>query len=269
MKNTNTQNTPSKNLWLALIFFILSLISGIALFCSMKYSFDSDIEHFNNSAEFIIFSASAVCAAAIALVVSITAKNSAEKMDAMISRGYIQTFTGCSAALLSIALFVKDAIDMYFSLSPAYKPSFLEIAELVTVPAIAVFFITELSDNVKLKNVHSIAGIIACLSVNLKLFNYYFNFSMPLNSPVKNALLIMESAFLLFMLSKTRSALNKNTVRFFTFASGTAASVMGGLSLGLTLAKIFVSGTPDSVSLLRCILCFFVSLYSCGNFISK
>ncbi len=134
------------------------------------------------------------------------------------------------------------------------------VGEVITLLGMALFFAFGAIPSKAGGKLHVLFGIFACLSVNLMLFKNYFDFTLPLNSPIRNALTLTEGAFLLHLLSEMRTLLGRNTVRFARFTSFVALSLTGGIAFGLLLALIFTPTTvPDGVSGARCVLCLLVA----------
>lgn len=251
---------------IALILIILAVLTGLFLFLAVRNDFDSGIGHFvRGSALFYGFAGS--CLAAFVLCVGFGAW--AKKHMALPENHEVsiaQIFTAYSAALAALVIFVTDVYAM-IRFGGDTIPG---VAELITLPGFTVFFVLGVSPTRRGGKAHAIAGFFACLSVNFMLFKSYFDFTLPLNSPIRNALTMMEAALLLFLLSETRSILGKNTPVFYYIATGIAVSVMGGIALGLLLVTLLVPAEiPEGVSLLRCILCIMVSACAVFSLLQK
>ena len=122
----------------------------------------------------------------------------------------------------------------------------MQLIGSVTILAVAAVFILYSIDSQRGKTAHKIAAIIAPLSINLTMFARYFDFSQPLNGPVRNVTIIIHCAVLLFLLSEARLAFGERvTARFYVFASSVAASIGMGLSLGGVIWGIVDSSSPN------------------------
>ena len=75
------------------------------------------------------------------------------------------------------------------------------------------------------------------------MFADYFNFELPLNSPVRNFVTVAKAAVLLYLLSEARfsfgAASHRPVVTQTVFAAGLTASVTLGYSLGALIASVF------------------------------
>lgn len=245
-----------------LLLLILAILAGLFLFLAVRQDFDSDIGHFaQGSALFSCFIGFCLTALALCIGFSVWSKNHIplpDNRDVSIP----QIFTAYSAALISLIIFATNGYS-FIKFGGYTLPGF---AEWITLPGMAIFFVLEVSRTRRKSKAHAVAGIFACLSVNFMLFKSYFDFTFPLNSPIRNALTVMEAALLLFLLSETRNILEKNTPVFFSIATGTAASIMGGIALGLLLVALIVPAeVPEGLSPLRCTLCILVSAYAASS----
>ena len=81
------------------------------------------------------------------------------------------------------------------------------------------------------------------------MFACYFDFTLPLNSPVRNLITIAQAGVMLVLLSEVRLALShelRSTSPFLVFTSAFAASAVLGISFGLCVYG-FVS--PDAAGM--------------------
>lgn len=263
MNKITTQKTQKI---ITLLLLIFAVLAGLFLFLAVRRDFDSDIGHFARGSV-LFFCFIGFCLAALALCIGLGAwsKNHLPLPDNR-EVSIPQIFTAYSAALVAIVIFASNGYS-FIKFGGYTLPG---LAEWITLPGVAVFFVLEVSPTRRKSKAHAIAGIFACLSVNFMLFKRYFDFSFPLNSPIRNALTVMEAALLLFLLSETRSILDKNTPVFFSIASGAAVSMMGGIALGLLLVTLIVPAEiPQGISLLRCALCMLVSAYAASSLLQK
>ena len=261
--NKITQEKTKKTV--TLILLILAVLAGLFLFLAVRNDFDSGIGHFAEGSV-LFYGFAGFCLASLALCIGFGAW--AKKHLTLPGNREVsipQIFTAYSAALVALILFAADVWDM-IRFGGYTIPG---LAELVTLPGMTVFFVLAVSPARRGGRAHAIAGMFACLSVNFMLFKSYFDFTLPLNSPIRNALTVMEAALLLFLLSETRSILGKNTSFFCHLASGIAVSVMGGIALGLLLVTLIVPAqVPEGISLLRCVLCILISGYAASSLLA-
>jgi len=96
-----------------------------------------------------------------------------------------------------------------------------------------------------------IGFLLGALSVNLTMFSCYFDFSLPLNSPIRNLTVVLQACVLLQLLSEARFGMGARAVHvtpfFLVFTSSLAASVTLGLSGGALLNHFLnhVPGDPN------------------------
>ena len=97
-------------------------------------------------------------------------------------------------------------------------------------------------ENRGLKTIPVVCAVIGALSVNLAMFACYFDFTIPLNSPVRNFTTLMQAAILLFLFSEARLMIVKEPKELpppFQLATEYAAVILGmGVSLGGILWRV-------------------------------
>ena len=96
----------------------------------------------------------------------------------------------------------------------------------------------------------SVCAVLGALSVNLSMFACYFDFSIPLNSPVRSLTILAQSGALLFLLSEARlrayPTAEKTSAAFTLLSATAAASVTLGVALGGLIHRLLpVIGTPE------------------------
>lgn len=242
------------------------VLGGLFLFLAVRKDFDSGIGHFAEGS--VLFGCFAACLAAAVIAAAVTAVLAGKRRYLPAegeTAGILRIFPAYSAALIAAVLFgtgVWDRLRLESSSLPG-------LIELILLPGIAVYFVLAVSQNGRCGKARAAAGIASCLSVNFMLFSGYFDFTLPLNSPVRNALTIMEAALLLFFLSETRTVLGKNTPAFSCFASCTAISLTGGIGTGLFLVVMFAADrVPAGLSVLRAALCILAAAYAAFTFLT-
>lgn len=231
---------------ISFIYPILAAVIAIAYFLALKSDFDTTIGHFERgSIWFYIFSGAIV----IAVVISAILSKLSEKKVSVISypgNGPLPVFASIFGALMAVMLLVSSAAD----LSKGVLDTFGKYAAYL-VPFIALSLILSLSKKTAVGPIRSICAALGAVSVNLSMFESYFDFSIPLNSPVRNLTTIANTAVLLFLFSEARLTFKMNERRvltpFYIFSCMTTASIALGISCGAILSKIFapIVGDPN------------------------
>lgn len=251
----NRNRSPKTSFAADFVSILLALLIGISLFLALRNDFDGDIGHFAaGSPFFCIFTAASVTAVLFALFTALLAKKKDYALPAPLFSGIPAMIAPLAASLSAMILFVMNAKSLVLE----GGASAAKIGELVFLPGIAAFFILGILPAFRGKKLHCAAGIAAALSVNILIFNQYFDFNLPLNSPIRNAILVMEGAYLLALLFTTGSLLGRNSATVCHFIKRTTVALTGGIALGLLLAAwLAPESIPNGVSILRCVLCLF------------
>lgn len=264
---------PAKNKLLRIICPVLALIIGVSYFAAMKLDFDEDIGHFaSGSVPFIV----SIVFTVIAAVLSAASYFSAKKYDIVEDEGlsFIYVFGAVFASALSVTVLFTGLSDMRltaigsygtFSVSVLSTQNKFELVSLILSPALAVSYILSLFDKTRKSWVRTLFCILSSLCMIFYLFSSYFDFSLPLNSPVKNYLIVLYSSSLLFLLSEARlsfkAAENRASYAFTCFSSLLSSSAALGISLGMLAHRVFNPLINDpNPSVLQCAMFFAVSL---------
>ncbi len=237
------------------VFF--AFLIGISLFLALRSDFDGGIGHFaSDSLFFAIFAGGCVLSLLFSAGAAFLWKKKQLDFPEPLFGGLAGAISPCGAALSALILFFMNLRELITERAFTW----FSVGETLLLPGIALFFILSVIPSRRGGRLHGAMGILACLSVNCMLFKSYFDFTLPLNSPIRNALAVTEAAVLLSVLVTTGSILGKNAPPVCCFVRASAVSLAGGISLGLLLAALFVpQSIPDGVSVLLCALCFFAA----------
>ncbi len=246
----------------------LALLIAVTYLAAMLNDFEYTIGHFENgSVPFIlcaVFTALAVCL----LIVTAAAANRRTVYEDFPAPSPLGLFGASLGALLAFALAALALVHAKSMLSAVMSP------EMVGIPPEKLRFWSALLGLCLCASLilpffekyrrHPLTGILACLgalSVNLEMFAVYFDFSIPLNSPVRNFTVLAEASVLLFLVSEARLALAKKPAKlapaYQLFASAAAASLGLGVALGAAVYRLAALGmdpvpSPEpNLSLLR------------------
>lgn len=235
------------------VLFALAAVMAVAYFLALKFDFDFSIAHFStDSFAFWLFAISAGVAAALAVVLTLACPKNAT-LSASPAPAPLSLFGGILAVIVSIFVFIaemkssREAIRIAKeTLGKAQPVLYMQLIGSVMILALAAVIVLSCIEAQRGKTAHKIAAIIAPLSINLTMFARYFDFSQPLNGPVRNVTIMVHCAVLLFLLSEARLAFgDRITARFYVFASSVAASIGLGLSLGGVIWNIVDSGSQN------------------------
>lgn len=236
---------------LTLILPILAVLIAAAYVLALKFDFDFGISHFStDSLGFIIFVASSVIAILLAAVSTLACPKQMT-LCPLPESGPVSLFGAILAVIVSVAVFITELGGARESVKAAKETVgkvqpvlYMQLIGCVTVLAVGAVVALYCIGSQRGKAAHRIVSIIAPLSINLTMFARYFDFTEPLNGPVRNITIVVHCAVLLFLLSEARLAFSDRiTARFCIFSSSVAASVGLGFSLGGVLFKIIDMST--------------------------
>lgn len=231
---------------------LFAALIGLTLFLALRFDFDSDIGHFTKNSPFFLCFAFLIGASVLSGVCfALIAKQKNAASPTPLSEGVSACIAPCAAALSALLLFIMN-------LSALSRPSVTTLGAILLLPGISAFYILGILPSFRGGKLHAAAGILGTLSVNCLIFNSYFDFTLPLNSPIRNALIVMEAAYLLSLLFTTGSILGKTSAPMCHFVKLIGIALSGGIAFGLLLAAAFApQNVPVGVSVLRCVLCLF------------
>ncbi len=226
---------------------IVGVVVALALSCGLVLSFDEDIGHFSKNA-----------GALYVLVVGLLA---ATGISAFLGRSAVGKFsfrhfpepsllTICTSYFVAILAVVTAAADLYdmYLLHPG-SGSLLSLVAAILLPALTVSLLLGTNRKTRRSTLRVLFALFAVLSVTVHMFANYFDFTLPLNSPVRNVVTIAEAGVMLFLLSEVRLALDpakRATTPFFVFSSAFAASAVLGISFGLC---VFGFASPSATDM--------------------
>ena len=257
----------------------LALVLGVCYALAMARDFDFRIGHF--ALDSIPFYIAAVIAGLGVLFTAAAYFSAGMKIyDPIPEPSPRSAFASVLAAAMCL-LVLYDAVRTAAAAVPttAKTPSpenlglWSAIAGLFLAASVLLGFFGE---NRGLKTLPVVCAVIGALSVNLAMFACYFDFTIPLNSPVRNFTTLMQAAILLFLFSEARLMIVKEPKELpppFQLATEYAAVILGmGVSLGGILWRVirmilaaggsdfFLAGPEPNLPLPRLVLYFALSL---------
>lgn len=241
LMNQNTSNSSERFLRaykIAIpIFLVLAVITAAGFFLAMRNDFNSVIGHFaGGSAGYTLTVISLAASVILAFAVLLSARKSASVIRD-IDENPVTLFGAVLTALMSIAYLFSSAADMMTGAGLS-KPA---LAAAVLTPFIGISMILSLIRGLRSSPIRQISAIAAAVAVNCSMFADYFDFTLPLNSPIRNLVTVAKAASLLYLLSEARIAFGQKSGRialpYAVFSSALAASVTLGYSCGALLTS--------------------------------
>lgn len=227
------------------LFPILAVLIAAGFFLAMKNDFDYVIGHFEvGSLGFGITVGCIIAGAVLSAILALISQKSASFADSPIESP-LTIFSSLLAALMSLAVLISSATDMMLGV---FVSRWQQISMILT-PFIGISMILSLIPKLRTSKIRQICAIFAVVSINFAMFANHFNFDLPLNSPIRNLVIVSNCAILLYLLSEARFSFGKANGRlsipFFLFSSGMASTTVLGYSVGAILSKVFSANASD------------------------
>jgi len=247
------------------VFPILAFVIAVTYCAAMAADYDSVIGHFERgSVPFVISIAVSVIAVAVSLAAVIASYKKAS-FAADPGENPVTLFGALLGILMSIAWPIAAAVDY----SHGALAKFGGISAIL-VPFIGITMVLSISEKMRFSPVRRITAILGILGMNVSMFSDYFDFSLPLNSPVRNYVTVVKAAALLYLLSEARftfgAASRRPDLGQTVFAVGTAASLTLGYPFGAVLSSVFagVASNPNP-GIFELGLLFAVGIHAAGR----
>ncbi len=229
------------------VFPPLAVILAISYYLAMKNDFDHDIGHFaTDSLPFGIATAAVFLSIAAALIAALPSMKSVSVV-AMPKITVPSIFVSVFGAVVTVAMLIDYLTDR--SLGFPYT-KFAQFAAIL-LPFLGIALALSLFDRTA-EGWFRLGGfLLSALSINLTMFSCYFDFALPLNSPIRNLTVILQACILLQLLSEARFGLGAHAVQvtpfFFVLTSALASSLTLGLSGGALLNHFLnpIPGDPN------------------------
>lgn len=213
---------------------------------AMQFDFEYDIGHFERNSVFFVCAAAA---AVLGLLLAVVAALSSGKkvFDPLPAPSPLSCFGAVLAAAMCLLIFFRTLLSYAQSIpEEGVTPEKLALGSAVLGLVLGVSVLLNLSPNQRGgKPLPLIAAVLGAFSVNLSMFAAYFDFTVPLNSPVRNLTTLTQAAVLLFLLSEARLVLVKDKMDLpvpFQMFTAVAAAVFGiGIGGGGALWRLIRS----------------------------
>ena len=229
----------------------LGLFLALMYALAMRFDFEYDIGHFRRSS-FFFHAAAAAAAAGILLALAAALLSRRKIFDPLPEPSPVSVFGGVMTAAMGVAT-AAFTMSSYMRSVPeeGLTPAKMALASAVLGLCLAASALLGLSKEQRGgQAVPVVMAVLGTFSVNISMFAAYFDFSVPLNSPVRNFTTLCQAAVLLFLLSEARLTLVKGPdelpVPFQRFAETAAVTVGFGVSFGGLLYRLMVIGSAHS-----------------------
>ncbi len=241
---------------------VLGLVIALFFSAGLVTSFDDEIGHFEYGAVTFYLTAGGI---AVSAAVSALLGRFAREKFSLAAAPEHTLLSVCASYFAAIMAVVASAAEFYdFYVLHVRPAETLVLLAAALLPALAVSAILGTNEKTRGSVPHIIFAILAVLAINFNMFACYFDFTLPLNSPIRNIITIAQAGCMLFLLSEVRLALSpekRATAPFFVFTSAFAASAVLGISFGLCVYSLV---SPDAagmgISLYRFACCFGIGL---------
>lgn len=229
------------------LLLLLGLVTAISLSSGLVFDFDYDIGHFSfGSASFYLMTAAIVASVVCSTVLGLRSAGRFT-LTAIPTYEPLSTFSAYFTALMAVitsAAYLYDRLVMHLPSNGT-----LELLSAVLFPTVSVSMILGAHEKTAHSTVRLFFSLLAPVAVTVNMFACYFDFSLPLNSPVRDLVIVAQSGVLLFLLSEARLAISPDkraTAPFFIFTSAFANSAVLGISFGLC---VFGFVSPHAVEM--------------------
>lgn len=224
-------------------FPILASLSGLAGALALLFDFDSEISHFAEGSPWFALLLGLWCSGIVVLLFAVfpfgrrVRQYRAAKADTGV------TFCGFFVAALSCLLALRQ---LYTAFTTA--PDTTAVVDILPLTKLAAVFLLVAAFYFlyvglgKRDTLGMVLSLVACLAVIMVLFRDYFDFTLPLNSPLRNMATLAWSGLLLFLLTEARMQVDLwyTSVPFTVFSCLLAVLFTGGY--GLTGVIVALSG---------------------------
>ncbi|MBQ4354972.1 MAG: hypothetical protein IJC71_08775 [Clostridia bacterium] len=251
------------------VFPALALLTAIGYFLTMKTAFDPVIGHVDPASGVFILTMAAVLLSLIGTLAAALLIRRTASLTAVPDENPVTVFGAVLAAGAGAFSLFPAALDLMRGAALS-KPALIAA---VLFPFIAVSMILSVIPSLRQSKGRQFCAILAAVAVNFSMFADYFDFTLPLNSPVRNFTTAAKAAVLLYLLSEARFSFSMNsgrpTLLFTVCTSALTASVTLGFSVGAILSVSFsgLSANPNP-PMLTLVLCAAFGIHAAGRLFS-
>lgn len=190
---------------------ILGILLAVCYTAAMSRDFDFSIGHFEPASFFFGAAVFLGAAGAVLSVLSWILYTGRHALTSLPAPTPLSLAGAVLGALLSAALCMQTLLN-YQTARAAETAETLSPSKLFLFSALfglflAIALLLALSRERRHRWYALICTLFGALSVNIAMFGAYFDFALPLNSPVRNFTTLCQASVLLFLLSEARIAL--------------------------------------------------------------
>jgi len=216
----------------ALLSLVLAAVIGVGFFFAMRTDFDFTIGHFDSSVMFYVFSCGIGASALFSAVLAFLNRKkkpvdgTAETRTPLFHLGY--TVVWLSAVMFFIGFLTEQSAGLVYST--------LTVAARLMLLFVVVSALLQLFSKKHESSLLAVFSVLAALAVNLTVFACYFDFSIPVNSPVRHVSTVAQCGALLFFISEAALALGVKSDRissaYYSFVNAFSSSATLGITAG-------------------------------------
>lgn len=218
---------------------VFAVIAALSISCGLILSFDRDVGHFAYDSVWLYgICASVILSALISGVLGYTSKHgfSFTGFPETTWLSWFSSFLGGIMALIYAIRLIARSRD---------GGSWISTLSGVLFIALALSLALGCFEKSRTSCLRAALSILAALSVIASMFACYFDFTLPLNSPVRHLITVDQAGVVLMLLQEARFAISpekRATSGFFTFATAFASSGVLGISAGLVIFTVAAQG---------------------------
>ncbi len=234
-----------------LVSLVLALVTAVSLILALKYSFDFTLGYFDySSPAFVVLETSAVLGVILALAAALTSRNYVLAKRPV--ENIATVFGGTFASVICLFNIFGQASDLAkggFSIGELENTAKLNLLTALLQIFIPVFFLLVLSNKTRVSRIRGAVGSLGAMSFVAYLFASYFDFTLPINSPMRYLNVIATGCCALFMLGESRLAFpktaNRPPYRLSLVSSALSTAVCLGISVGFIISSYFITGAAE------------------------
>lgn len=230
---------------------ILTLITAVSLICALKYNFNYDIGYFDfTSPAFVVLAISAALGVILTLAAVLTSKD--YELSKRPTDNIATVFGGTFASVICLFnIFEKLSgfTGAGIPLKELDTPATLNLLTALLQISIPLYCLLALGKKTKVSRLRAALGSIGAVSFISHLFATYFDFTLPINSPMRYLNIIASSCCAIYLLGESRLTFpkdaNRPPYRLSLVSSVLCSSVSLGLSAAFLIGSYFITGAES------------------------
>lgn len=228
----------------------LAILSGTFWALTCLTTFDWNIGHIGVGSVWFVLTLLCLAAGAVCgVLLAIPARRT--RQFRLPAAGLPETFCGLFTAVLLGISGLRALYDQFTT--PPAAASMINTGTLGKLAAVGILFcaLYFLCAGLGKRGVlMTVLSMLSCVGVMLVLFRNYFDFTLPLNSPLRNAATLAWAALLLFFIAEARSHVDLwyTDVPFTVIAYHAVILLCGGFGLGQAIQAMLGSTQFNLIS---------------------